>query len=353
MPTDPALISLKQLEAMRAGARVAARTCMGIGPVDRVFILTDRPTHGIGRLLAEEASEAGGEVLVRDLEQYAERPVAAVPEQLRSELLKFRPTVTFYAASTQPGEVTFRTALRVFLLEEIRARHGHMPGITAQLMQEGMRTDYRVVSSVTTAVYDMARYAERCRVTTPDGTDLAVDFDPDLRWVNCNGIYHQAGNWGNLPEGETYTCPRAIDGTLIAHIIGDYFSAKYGVLSRPVTFVIRDAQVREVRGENAALVSELTAYLDSAENGRRIGEFAIGTNIGLNKLTGNLLQDEKLPGIHVAFGNPYPTETGANWSSPLHVDVIPLRCTIEMDGEIIMTDGKFDYEMLGVATPRG
>ena len=86
MPTDPTHISLKQLEAMRAGARVAARTCMGIGPVDRVFILTDRPTHGIGRLLAEEASEAGGEVLVRDLEQYAERPSTAVPEQLRSDL---------------------------------------------------------------------------------------------------------------------------------------------------------------------------------------------------------------------------------------------------------------------------
>ena len=74
---------------------------------------------------------------------------------------------------------------------------------------------------------------------------------------------------------------------------------------------------------------------------------------GCSKLTGNLLQDEKLPGIHVAFGNPYPAETGAKWSSPVHVDVIPLRCTIEMDGEIVMTDGKFDYEMLGVATPRG
>jgi aminopeptidase len=353
MPTDPTLISLKQVEAMRAGARVAARTCMGIGPADRVFILTDRPTHGIGRLLAEEASEAGGEVLVRDLEQYAERPVATVPEQLRGELLKFRPTVTFYAASSQPGEVTFRTALRVFLLQEIGVRHGHMPGITAQLMQEGMRTDYRVVSSVTTAVYDIARYAERCHVTTPDGTDLTVDFDPDLRWVNCTGIYHEAGKWGNLPEGETFTCPRAIDGTLVAHIIGDYFSAKYGILVHPVTFIIRDGQVRELIGENAALVSELTAYLDSAENGRRVGEFAIGTNIALSKLTGNLLQDEKLPGVHVAFGNPYPAETGANWSSPLHVDVIPLRCTIEMDGEVMMTDGKFDYEVLGVATPRG
>ncbi len=100
-------------------------------------------------------------------------------------------------------------------------------------------------------------------------------------------------------------------------------------------------------------ISELIAYLDSAENARRVGEFAIGTNIGLHKLTGNLLQDEKLPGVHVAFGNPYPAETGAKWSSPLHVDVIPLDCTIEVDGETIMTAGKFDYEMLGVATPRG
>jgi leucyl aminopeptidase (aminopeptidase T) len=353
MPTDPTHISLKQLEAMRAGARVAARTCMGVGPADRVFILTDRPTHGIGRLLAEESSEAGGEVLVRDLEQYAERPTTAVPEQLRTDLRRFRPTVTFYAASSQPGEVTFRTALRVFLLDEIGARHGHMPGITAQLMQEGMRTDYRVVSSVTTAVYDMARYAAGCRVTTPDGTDLTIRFDPDLRWVNCTGIYHQAGKWGNLPEGETYTCPLAVDGVLVAHIIGDYFSEKYGVLAQPVIFTIQEGRVTAVRGENASLVAEITAYLDSAENGRRVGEFAIGTNVGLHKLTGNLLQDEKLPGIHVAFGNPYPAETGAKWSSPVHVDVIPLRCTIEMDGEIIMTDGKFDYEMLGVATPRG
>ena len=353
MPTDPTHISLKQLEAMRTGARVAVRTCMGIGPADRVFILTDRVNHGIGRLLGEESSDAGGEVLMRDLEQYADRPVTAIPDPLRTELLRFRPTVTFYAASSQPGEITFRTALRVFLLEEIRARHGHMPGITAQLMQEGMRTDYRVVSSVTTAVYDMARYAERCRVTTPDGTDLTVVFDPDLRWVNCNGIYHQAGEWGNLPEGETYTCPRAIDGTLVAHIIGDYFSAKYGVLSHPVTFTIRDGQVQEMHSENAALVSELTAYLDGAENGRRVGEFAIGTNIGLRKLTGNLLQDEKIPGIHVAFGNPYPAETGAKWTSTVHVDVIPLRCTIELDGETIMSDGRFDYEMLGVAAPRG
>lgn len=353
MPTDVTHLTLAQMEAMRAGARVAVRTCMGINPADRVFILTDKVTHGIGGVLREEASEAGGEVLLHDLEQYAERPIRALPEALRSELLKFRPTVTFYAASSQPGEVTFRTGLRVFLLNDLNVRHAHMPGITAQLMLEGMRTDYRVVAQVTRSVYDMARLAETIHVTTPDGTDLTATFDPALRWVPCTGIYHRAGQWGNLPEGETFTCPQTVEGTLVAHVVGDYFSEKYGVLGQPVRIEIKGGMVTGVHCANKALAAELTAYLDSAENVRRVGEFAIGTNVGLKKLVGNLLQDEKIPGVHVAFGNPYPAETGATWSSPLHVDVIPVRCTVEVDGETIMKDGRFDYDMLGVPAPRG
>jgi leucyl aminopeptidase (aminopeptidase T) len=261
--------------------------------------------------------------------------------------------VTFLPVSSQPSEVTFRINLRTFILGELKVRHAHMPGITAQLMQEGMRTDYRLVSQITTAVYDMARMAETIHVTTPDGTDLTARFDPDLRWVPCTGIYHKPGQWGNLPEGETFSAPQTVDGSLVAHVLGDYFSAKYGVLKRPVTFELRDGRVTDVRSANPGLVAELVGYLDSAENAQRVGEFAIGTNVGLKKLVGNLLQDEKIPGIHVAFGNPYPAETGAAWSSPLHLDVIPLRCTIEVDGEMIMQDGRFDYELLGVPTPRG
>jgi aminopeptidase len=353
MPTDAAHLTFNQLEAMRLGARVAARTCMGITPADRVFILTDKVSHGIGRLLSEEASEAGGEVLLHDLEQYGERPVKTLPEALRAEMLQFRPTVTFYAASAQPGEVTFRTGLRVFLLNDLNVRHAHMPGVTAALMIEGMRTDYRSVASVTTAVYDMARLCDAIRVTTADGTDLKAVFDPALRWVSCTGIYHRAGQWGNLPEGEVFSCPKTVDGTIVAHVIGDYFSDRYGVLKEPVTITIENGLAVSVHSANTTLAADLTAYLDSAENARRVGEFAIGTNIGLKKLSGNLLQDEKIPGVHIAFGSPYPSETGAQWQSPVHIDLIPVRCTIEIDGEIVMTDGRFDYEMLGVPAPRG
>ena len=88
---------------------------------------------------------------------------------------------------------------------------------------------------------------------------------------------------------------------------------------------------------------EIWDYLNSSPNGHRAGEFAIGTNTSVTKLSGNLLQDEKIPGIHVAFGNPYPDRTGADWTSGVHVDVVPTLCTITIDDKILMKDGIFAF----------
>ncbi len=72
-----------------------------------------------------------------------------------------------------------------------------------------------------------------------------------------------------------------------------------------------------------------------------MGEFAIGTNIGLNSVIGNILQDEKLPGIHMAFGNPYGAHTGADWWSGTHIDVVGRDFDIWADDRQIMAAGKF------------
>ena len=53
-----------------------------------------------------------------------------------------------------------------------------------------------------------------------------------------------------------------------------------------------------------------------------MGEFAIGTNIGVRDVIGNILQDEKIPGVHIAFGNPYGAHTGAEWDCSTHIDVV-------------------------------
>lgn len=320
-------------ESMRPGARNAVQVCMATRPADRVFILTDDETLAVGDILAEESRAITPHVTVRRLEEFGTRPLGDVPPVMFEAIRGFQPTVFFYAAQGKPGEIGFRIQLRPTLLGEIPMRWGHMIGITPQLMREGMREDYHRIAAVTQQVNDRVKTARQMRITSPKGTDVTATFSPDLRWRPCPGLYHHAGEWGNLPEGETFTCPESVDGVLVAEVLGDYFSAKYGVLSAtPVTFNLQNGFVTGVTCANQAIAGEVWEYLNSAENGTRAGEFAIGTNIGLTRLTGNLLQDEKIPGIHVAFGNPYPHETGARWQSKIHVDVIPVAVTIVVDG---------------------
>jgi leucyl aminopeptidase (aminopeptidase T) len=76
-----------------------------------------------------------------------------------------------------------------------------------------------------------------------------------------------------------------------------------------------------------------------------VGEFAIGTNLGIERVIGNILQDEKFPGIHIAFGNPYGEHTGAPWYSSTHIDVVGLGFNIWLESdsgeEKIMENGRF------------
>jgi leucyl aminopeptidase (aminopeptidase T) len=327
------------------GARVAVRTCMNIQAPDRVLIITDRPTEEIGQALAQEADATGASVRLLVMEDFGPRPMLEPPAALIQAVREAQPTVSFMAVSGQPGEVAFRMALGK-VLRELNVRHGHMPGITKQLMREGMAVDYHRIYEITMRVYELLRQAQVIHTTTPSGTDLTATFRPDLRWIPCHGLYHNQGDWGNLPEGEVFTCPADVNGVIVADILGDYFSEKYGLLQTPLVITIESGRVTRVEGEDQALVEEFIAYLDSDPNGRRVGEFAIGTNIALTHLVGNLLQDEKFPGLHVAFGNPYAHLTGADWQARTHVDVIPTRCTIEVDGRRLMTDGEYDPAIL-------
>jgi len=328
-------------ERLRQGARNAAR-CMGIRPDDRVAIITDDARADLAALVADACLERGtAPPATLRLEQYGTRPLTSLPDALRADLATARPTVTYYIATAQPGELGLRQPLLPYLSRELRVRHGHMIGIDAAVMADAMCADYDRVYERTMQVYEVARVARSIHVSSTKGSDLTATFSPDLRWVPCHGRYTEQGAWGNLPEGETFTSPATLEGRLVADVLGDYFSAKYGVLADPVAFIIEDSRIAEIQTPDSMLAEELRRHFWDAPNGRRAGEYAIGTLEGLSGLTGNLLQDEKMPGLHVAFGNPYPEATGADWTSPVHVDCVVSGCTIVVDGATIMRDGLF------------
>jgi leucyl aminopeptidase (aminopeptidase T) len=327
------------------GARNALRVCMGVTPTDRVLILTDNDTALVGEALLIESLAIHAVTEAIRLEQYGNRPFAELPGAIRARLNSFLPSVTFLAVSAKPGEFPMRDQFADEAQVKLRARHAHMPNVSPAIMREGMRVDYEMVSRITSAVHDKVQNARHILVRSARGSEIHGRFSGTFKWIPFGGLYHKPGDWGNLPEGEVFTCPDSVDGVLAADVVGDYFAPKYGVLQSPVTISFEKGYAHDIECADKKLEEELSAYLDSQENGRRVGEFAIGTNIGVRALRGNILQDEKIPGLHIGIGDPLGVATGADWHCRTHVDLVPSSCTIFVDGDAIMEDGRFTLDM--------
>jgi aminopeptidase len=168
-------------------------------------------------------------------------------------------------------------------------------------------------------------------IVGPD-TDLRVGI-AGRRFINADGTR-------NFPDGGIFTGPveDAVEGTI-------RFSFPSIVQGREVEDIRLWFEggkvVKATAGKNQAY---LEAMLDADEGARRLGEFAFGTNFGIQQFTRNILFDEKIGGtVHLALGAGYP-ESGSRNQSAIHWDMIcDLRHggQVTVDGEPFLKDGKY------------
>ena len=321
------------------GARNAVWTCLRVGPEERVTVITDRASQEIAAAIMREIEAVRADCRAWVLEELATRPLQDMPSLILEDLE--RSQVSVYAVQAQPNELRTRMQLTE-VVDRKRIRHAHMVNINRQIMMEGMRADFLKVNEISTRVLSMANSAHSARATTPAGTDLRVELNPQYRWVKTSGII-QPDKWGNLPGGEVFTAPGEVNGTFVIDgVVGDYLCSKYGDLrNSPLTVRVVNNRLTEAHSSNDGLTEEFWRYTHTDENSDRVGEFAIGTNIGVRQVIGHILQDEKIPGVHIAFGNPYGAHTGAAWYSSTHIDVVGTNFDIWMDGRQIMRSGEF------------
>jgi leucyl aminopeptidase (aminopeptidase T) len=321
------------------GARNAVSVCLRIQPEEKVTLITDEASLEIAAALAAELDKAGATYRAWTLEDVAPRPLADMPRAVLDDLETSQ--VSIFAAQAQANELPSRMQMTE-VVSRRKIRHAHMVNITRQIMQDGMRADFHEVDRISLQVMEITQVAAFVRAKTPAGTDLTAEMHPDYKWLKTSGII-SANTWGNLPGGEVWTTPGEVNGTFVVDgVVGDYLCAKYGDLYRePLTIRIRQNRLSDAHCANRALEDEFWRYTHSDENSDRVGEFAIGTNIGVHDVIGNILQDEKIPGVHIAFGDPYGGYTGAPWRCSTHIDVVGRKFDIWADDRIIMRGGEF------------
>jgi aminopeptidase len=321
------------------GARNAIYTCLRVQPKERVTIITDEATQEIAAALENEVEKTRAAYSVFVIEDYSARPLVDMPKAILDDLAQSQ--VSIFCAQTQRGELGSRMQMSD-VVNRHHIRHGHMVNITPQIMVEGMRADFAAIDALSQRLIERARLAKRIRCCTPAGTDFEAEFSPNLKWLKTSGII-TAEKWGNLPGGEIFTSPINSNGVFVVDgVVGDYLCQKYGDLQKsPLTIVVENNSIRDLECENKELRQEFRAYTNIDENSSRVGEFAVGTNTACTHVIGNILQDEKIPGIHIAFGHPYAEHTGADWISKTHIDCVGRDFDIWFDDEKVMEDGKF------------
>jgi len=324
------------------GARNAVNVCLRVAPHEKICVITDEDTKEIAAAIVLELEQVGAAYRAWVLEDLAPRPLTNLPQEILDDLETSQ--VSIFAVQAQMNELKSRMHM-TDVVNRRKIRHAHMVNINRQIMLEGMRADFLKVDRISTKVVDIVRRAKQIHAKTTAGTDLVADLNPKYRWLKTSGII-SPDKWGNLPGGEVFTTPGEVNGTFVIDgVVGDYLCAKFGSLwENPLTIQIKGNRLTEAHSANRELEADFWRYTHTDENSDVVGEFAIGTNIELKDVIGQILQDEKYPGAHIAFGNPYGMHTGAEWYSSTHIDVVGRNFDIWVDGEQIMQSGQFLLE---------
>lgn len=199
-----------------------------------------------------------------------------------------------------------------------------------------MHADEATADSV--AHWQNVEREQACIVARIEGHDQVILRGPnvDLSLSIKGRTFRNASGQHNMPDGEIYTGP--VEDSVNGWVRYTYPAIYSG---REVEGIELHFQAGRVEKATATKNQEfLLKMLDTDRGARYLGEFAIGTNMEINRFTRSILFDEKIGGsFHTAVGAGYP-ETGSKNTSMIHWDMI---CDMRQEAEILV-DGELFYK---------
>ena len=304
------------MNQLKTGAKIIAITCMNIKKNEEILIITDERRLEISKALSEVGTEIGANVTQIILTDEI-RP-ALMMNKVISEALKSS-DVVLTPFESLPEETSFRLET-IEIATKNGARVGHMPGVNRSMLIEGALTaNYNEVMQLSEILLKKLNKKKKLHVTSPGGTDLTIELG-DREWKKDVGLYHQPGEWGNLPAGEIFIAPleNGVNGKLVV----DGSIGFFGVPKYPIEIQIIQGKLKEIITQDDKIKEKIEKiiYHNDDINAKIVGEFGVGTNKSA-RITGNLLEDEKVFGTaHLAFGD--NIGMGGINNSTIHIDMI-------------------------------
>jgi leucyl aminopeptidase (aminopeptidase T) len=297
----------------------AARNAIAIAKPkrnERLLVVTDLPSIGVGRALFDEATKAckANMIVIQPTGQHGRDPPKEVARTMLNYDILFCPT---------KYSLTHTNAVRAARDKGVRT--ATLPGITVPVFMRGMKADYKRILEFGEKLKRKYERAKWAHVTAKD-TDFWVSL-AGRRILNDKADIWRKGALSNLPAGEVGLSPTE------GKTYGWFTAYDSEAVKRGTTFAVEQGRVV------ACSDSKFKRFLWQNPSRRNIAEFSMGTN-PTTRLSGNVLEDEKVLGTcHVAVGDSKSLYGKVN--SDVHQDFIIREPTIRFDKTLIMKEGVF------------
>ncbi|HET6871229.1 MAG TPA: aminopeptidase [Solirubrobacteraceae bacterium] len=299
------------------------RRCLGVRAGEEVVVVVDPGTRSIGEALRDAASAAGADAVLMVMDERANdgnEPPASVAGALAACDVFIAPTTRSLSHTSARKRAS-----------DGGARGATMPGVTEDMLARVMAVDFDTMAARSKAVAEVLDAATAAHVTCPRGTDLRLALDGRAA-ISDDGQLTTPGAFGNLPCGEGFIAPSYGEGTVVASSL-----SPLGLSDDPARLTV--AEGRLVAADGGLGPEFIEMLLAHGAQGTNLAELGVGTN-DRARLTGNVLEDEKILGtVHVAFGA--SAAIGGTVSVPIHLDVVVLDASLEVDGRQVLDRGRY------------
>ncbi|WP_457600083.1 aminopeptidase [Hydrogenivirga sp.] len=247
------------------------------------------------------------------------------PQEEVIQLLRSRATKVPSVVVAFPYFSTTHTFYRKVLTEVFGARYASMPLFDPTMFLTSMDVDWGYVANLSRDIAEMLTEAEWAHVKSDYGTDLEFSIK-GRSGIADTGLFHNPGEFGNLPAGEAFTAP--VETEAYGRLVILY--APDRELERPITLKFIDGGVEGIEGfeDYRYFIEDVFKKMPEA---RFIAEFGVGTNPKASR-PDNLLEAEKILGtVHIAIGDNH-TFGGLN-KVGFHTDYVVFKPTVLIGGK--------------------
>jgi len=315
---------------------------------ESIAIFCDPEKANIGKAFEAGALKLGLQTHLVKLKASRKVFRKEIPQNLVRILTKKKIDIYINLLRGTREETPFRIKLIKMETQNHKARLGHCPGVTLDMLTKGALAlaaeEHRRMQGFAKNLIEKLTNAIKVEISNPAGTNVSLSVEGRPFFTDTM-IDWKTMKWMNLPTGEVIVAP--VENSLKGKVVCDMAVGGIGPIKSPITLLVQNGKITDSFCDEKCVLERVRESLGTDKSANIVGEFAFGINEKA-RFVEEFLEAEKIMGtIHIAFGNNSDMPGGKN-KSKNHTDFLISSPTVEVFGKngshiTALVNGKFQF----------